>query len=599
MMNTGKKFNLVTVIITICIAIACAIGLIACSEKYSDANSLVAGIDNNVEASADTNIAARVYLNGSYQYSEHLSVEVAFQSFANSAATVGKIELQKDCELTSNTALIKLAASKEVTLDFNGYEITTKATSISATAEALFVLKDGANLNFVDSYPSRTHAYYVDEKITFVSGGTISGGKRGVKVGSGCTFTMSGGNIVLNNSGDDKAAGVLVEDGGTFNMDGGSIMYNTTSSGKGAGVYVSESGTFSVSGSPKVLDNKVGSDVSNVYFAKQNNNINVSGELKSGSNICVSNVGVITTGYKAANGNDDPNKYFKSDDASKTVYLTNDGEVEIGDAVASVSCNGITDYFKVFNSAWDEALSKSAQREIPTLKLLADITATNSLVVDCGDGTSGTLIFDFNGRTLTLGYNINIQVKSGSLSLVSLAQNGGKITGGRSTGSGSAVYVSGGSVLLNGITISGNTSSYAGAVYLTDGSMNMTGGEISENSGRYGGGVYLNGGSFTMNYGTITDNTATGTADEDGGGGVYVSSGSFTMGGGEIKNNTAYKHGGGVYVNTGASFNINWGSISGNTAGSDSYGNGGGVYVGGGRVHLSGSGGITGNKVSK
>ena len=83
-----------------------------------------------------------------------------------------------------------------------------------------------------------------------------------------------------------------------------------------------------------------------------------------------------------------------------------------------------------------------------------------------------------------------------------------------------------------------------------------------------GGAVYVNGGSFTMNEGaTITGFGLLGT-ELAGNGAVYVESGKFTMNGGSITTSVSMM-GSGVYVGSGATFEINGGEIKGN--GHDGY----------------------------
>ena len=90
-----------------------------------------------------------------------------------------------------------------------------------------------------------------------------------------------------------------------------------------------------------------------------------------------------------------------------------------------------------------------------------------------------------------------------------------------------------------------------------------------------GGGVYVGeNAEFTMEGGTITGNTATSDSDGYGGysGGVYVydDKATFTMEGGTISENNASKYGGGVFVDNGATFNLSGSpTITGNTVGDD------------------------------
>ena len=147
---------------------------------------------------------------------------------------------------------------------------------------------------------------------------------------------------------------------------------------------------------------------------------------------------------------------------------------------------------------------------------------------------------------------------------------------------------------LNGHTINRNLTSYGG----TDGSAirvkgtltindSQGGGTITGGYGYQGGGVYVDrNATFTMNSGTITGNTAS-----DYGGGVMVKDdATCTLNGVTITGNTAYS-GGGVYVDSsGSSCTLNGVTITGNTT--SKYG--GGVYVAG-YTTLSGLCTITGN----
>ena len=144
--------------------------------------------------------------------------------------------------------------------------------------------------------------------------------------------------------------------------------------------------------------------------------------------------------------------------------------------------------------------------------------------------------------------------------------------------SGAGVEVDKGTFNMHGGEISGNkVSSNGGAVYSLD-TFNMYGGSITGNTADYyGGGVVVYGGTFNMFDGTISGNKVTNaTMKEHGGGGVWVDTGAtFCMKGGSITGNTAYPY-----------YNYNYNKA-----------NGGGVYCGG-RLELSGSPVIEGNKLT-
>lgn len=148
---------------------------------------------------------------------------------------------------------------------------------------------------------------------------------------------------------------------------------------------------------------------------------------------------------------------------------------------------------------------------------------------------------------------------------------------------------------LNGHTINRNLTSYGweeGSAIRVEGSLTINdsqgGGCITGGYGYYGGGVYVSrNASFTMNGGTISGNTA-----RNNGGGVMVySDATCTLNGVTLSGNTAFKSGGGVYVDYSSSCSMTDVTITGNTAS-----NGGGVCAYS-RTTFSGLCTITGNTV--
>jgi len=128
--------------------------------------------------------------------------------------------------------------------------------------------------------------------------------------------------------------------------------------------------------------------------------------------------------------------------------------------------------------------------------------------------------------------------------------------------------------VITGNTVTGANTSSVGVGVLVEGTFTMNGGRISNNhidiatwSG--GGGVFIyTGAKFEMKYGTISGNSV-----GNGGGGV-LSNGMFVMTDGAIYGNSSGQGGGGVSV--GGEFIMEGGTISDNNAG------GGGVHICGG-----------------
>lgn len=250
-----------------------------------------------------------------------------------------------------------------------------------------------------------------------------------------------------------------------------------------------------------------------------------------------------------------------------------------------------------------------------------------------------TLYLCLNGHNLTAQYTDAQQIiyVSGTL-ILSDCRGTGTIahgTGEDMLGVGVKV-TSGGTFKMYGGTISGNRSVYGGGVVIDNGTFKMYGGTISDNESKgsndthYGGGVHVRGtnGTFEMYSGTITRNNASGTCSgggvgisgssrfimhdgnitnneaastgsvNGGGGGVYVTGyGTFEMENGTISGNTTDKNGGGVYVGSGT-FQMKHGTISNNkAAGSNSsIPGGGGVYVAGGTFEMTNDSTISGNQ---
>ena len=174
---------------------------------------------------------------------------------------------------------------------------------------------------------------------------------------------------------------------------------------------------------------------------------------------------------------------------------------------------------------------------------------------------------------------------SGSLTLRGYGSSGGTLT----NKSGRVLNITGGTVTLgDNITLTGtNTGGEGGAVYVGGGSFIMESGSTIANStvqgtNAFGGGVAVKyGGAFTMNNGA----EIIGCKADTGGGGVYVYASNFTMNGGVIGGRApnVAKWGGGVYIGSDCEVTMSGNSeISYNSAeetGSSATGiHGGGVF---------------------
>ena len=163
-----------------------------------------------------------------------------------------------------------------------------------------------------------------------------------------------------------------------------------------------------------------------------------------------------------------------------------------------------------------------------------------------------TKTIDLNGKTLS-GKNIS--------RLFSVTENakltitgGGRIKDGKAD-NGGAIY-NNGTLIIEDVTISGNTASAdGGAIYNDGGSITVNGGSISNNTAANdGGGIHMQGGTLTMTGGTIKGNVATNAAR---GGGISVN-GTLNMSGNpKVYDNTSDGNSSNVFLNTGNVIHVN------------------------------------------
>jgi len=170
----------------------------------------------------------------------------------------GSLKLLNDVEYSGS-----MDVAFDLVIDLNGYVL--KMTGIK--------VEKGVHLTIIDSRPDAEHKFtpnddglwVLDETngTKIVKGGVIYGGSAekggGVYVEGGGTFTMNGGNIVgcmatASATFHARGGGVFVADSGTFNMSGGSITGCTTVGvySYGGGIY--NEGTVNLSGTAEIRD---------------------------------------------------------------------------------------------------------------------------------------------------------------------------------------------------------------------------------------------------------------------------------------------------------------------------------------------------------
>ena len=515
-------------------------------------------------------------------------------------ALLGDVTLTQNITITGN-----------VTLCLNGYMLKGTGTG------SVITISEGANFTLCDCNTTTEHKYSVNADGLYVFeetgtnalyGGVITGGKAadggGVYMGDHTAFLMQGGTIagnisegwkggggvcvgytgtseqdavftlqngaIVGNTASNYGDAVLVNNGATFNMQGGTLdgfdtlYYDGHSDGTISGGTVKGSFTVYGGGTEVVIEDGTFESVDN------------GGTISCDQGIITINGGTFNIQLKAPWGPININGgYF------------NEG-------VGSYCPNGRTHNITINGGYFSENAIENSESYL-FKETGSDYSAipTNNMagyyaVVPYQDPNNPhkhgeqefTSVLTYAGGTLTDGYyylaadtelDNNITITG----TVTLCLNGYKLTG---NGSGSVITVSGGAnFTLCDCNGSGSQHKYnidetsGRYVFSENGVQTLTGGVITGGSASIGGGVNVESiASFTLNSGTIAGNIAST------GGGVNVGVGAtFEMTGGTIIGNWSSLNGGGVYVNTGAKLEMSDGSIVGNRSNG---GGGGGVY---------------------
>ena len=173
----------------------------------------------------------------------------------------GSLTMQNDVDYGGS-----MSVGANLTIDLNGYVL--KMTGIK--------VENGVHLTIKDSRPDAEHKFTPntdglwvrDEQngTKTVNGGVIYGGTGsigtsvyggGVYVEGGGTFTVNGGNIVgctASGTFQARGGGVFVAEKGTFTMSGGSIAGCTTVGGYSYGGGIYNEGTMTLSGTAEIRD---------------------------------------------------------------------------------------------------------------------------------------------------------------------------------------------------------------------------------------------------------------------------------------------------------------------------------------------------------
>ena len=276
----------------------------------------------------------------------------------------------------------------------------------------------------------------------------------------------------------------------------------------------------------------------------------------------------------------------------QTAALAADGEGT--EAVASTTPQAAIYLDQQHGADSNDGLTKeSAVQSIVKANELAESNHTNDIYLTSFYKITGAEVWDLGGKTIHRyglgGYMIELVNASASLTLSNVVIDGAEYTveATHAAETDSIIKAANGGtiVLKSGAVLQNNKAAQFGSSILANNGVNITmedGAIIRNNTNRnyeLGGGILIgNGSTFTMNGGEISGNTA------NGGGGVAIIGSTMVMNDGTISNNSTYRtsgqgsYGAGVYVadyaNGGdtvftakpASFEMNGGKITGNTA---------------------------------
>ena len=541
-----------------------------------------------------------------------------------------------------------MSVGVNLTIDLNGYVL--KMTGIK--------VENGAHLTIKDSRPDAEHKFtpntdglWVRDEtngIKTVKGGVIYGGTGsigtsvyggGVYVEGGGTFTVNGGNIVgctASATFQARGGGVFVADRGTFTMSGGSITGCTTVGGYSYGGGIYNEGTMTLSGTAEIRDCHAkdsdegdaayGGGISDRGRASQiSDNVRITGctagggktdamSMYTGSVISggtfdgsVQNTGTISGGTfngRVVNSNMITDGIFNGEvvnDYGTISGGTFNGVVTNYSTITEGAISGIIVTYQVNGAHYATQIVPSGSAAIKP----ADLAKPGHIF----DGwyTSDGAQWDFTTAvteniTLTARWTLKAQEVSNEQGLTdALADSANGVV--RLTAD---ITITAGLKITRDVTVdlNGHVLRYdetanpdsifrvkAGKLTLTDSCPEaehedktlpagglITGGKgfkydngAGQSYNYYGGGVYVEtGASFVLAGGTIYACGVQSGANQAFGGGIYAEGGSVTMTGGAIRNcvlsanNSA--NGGGVYIYSGASFTMTGGVIAGCSA---------------------------------
>lgn len=503
-------------------------------------------------------------------------------------APAGYYYLKNDIDMGT----VRLTVKNNIVLCLNGYTLDRNATA-GGYARAIHI-NAGAKLVLCDCTAHVKDGVYTAGTITggwavqgggaYVAGtlemydGIFTGNKtedyNGTKaqgtiaVLKDGAFRMYGGEI-SGNTATDGAGVHMLNPAAVFEMTGGSIK-NNTAGGLGGGVYLA--GTNAVIGGDAVItDNTAGGKASNVYLPAGTT-------FKAQDLTEKADIGfllekepgtVASAGVKAANLT-----CFTNDNPSSIYTPMLKGSRLVLDTPRTGDSHPVPGYKKCGHG--DSAVTWEAwgdeDAELTALPTTSGHYYLSEDIILSGTVTTEVgqnVVLCLNGYSVTGGGTL-LQVENDAVYTVCDCVETGTMTGSpavRVKGEGGKFVLEDG--YITGCSTTGNATN-TGAVHVDKGTFTMTGGYVTGNEIR---GVYVgSGAAFEMNGGEISDNTSA-----TNGGGVRINGGAMTMTGGTITGNvTTGTAGGSAIAVQSGSAEITGGTITGNETSS-----GGTIYSAG------------------
>ena len=558
-----------------------------------------------------------------------------------------------------------LSVGANLTIDLNGYVL--KMTGIK--------VEKGVHLTIIDSAPQKEHKFtpntdglwVLDEQngTKTVRGGVIYGGTGsigtsvyggGVYVEGGGTFTVNGGNIVgctASGTFQARGGGVFVAEKGTFTMSGGSIAGCTTVGGYSYGGGIYNEGTMTLSGTAEIRDCHAkdsdegdaayGGGISDSGRASQiSGNVRITGctagggktdamSMYTGSVISggtfdgsVQNTGTISGGTfngRVVNSKMITDGIFNGEVVNDYGTITGgtfNGVVTNYSTITEGAISGITVTYKANGGIYATQIVPSGSAAIKpvdlakpgysfdgwytsdgaqwnfTTAVTENITLTARWTLKAQEVSSEQELIDALADTsvgrILLTADITITAGLKITRDVTVDLNGHVLRYAEEAEPGSIFRVTGGSTLT--LTDSAPTATHSDASLPAGGL--ITGGKgfkYDNGAGQsytyYGGGVYVEtGASFVLAGGTIYACGVQSGANSAYGGGIYAEGGSVTMTGGAIRScavSADYSASGGAIYAKAGSVTMSGGVISGCSA---MYG--GGISASEGTVRITG-----------